>query len=465
MIACTVMLLASGCAGPWHARQDVRSSAVAHDEVAPPKVATASPSQESAALRIDPYTSLAKHETPADPAQETALNIFLSEVRSNIALDATAEAQLRKELLQSRQDEWPMVLRQFRSALNYRQELLAREARQLTVPPDSHSRSISPITHDPITHQTTLNPATMQLEQLRTELAQERQTQFANHQRPVQPQVAEPSASLPIQNAILANHTTALPNTQQSSAIEPAGHTTAVKPAQLAWQDHLTDAITAMQQEVKPLPGSTDELQEHMRLRMLLLTAGREEDSLEPIPGASASEQDYWSKQLFAISALLDSERQPDMKQRAAGALVHLDQARARLGELASLQVRNLTFADSVDGYGLYEPHADTRFKPGDQVTLYTEVENFRSESTKKGFRTSLATSYEVVDPHGRHVEGAQFPEVEDICQNLRHDFHMQYGLALPTRIYPGSYELRLTITDQLSNKIGHSTIPFEIIE
>ena len=104
VIACTVMLLASGCAGPWHARQDVRSSAVAHDEVAPPKVATASPSQESASLRIDPYTSLAKHETPADPAQETSLNIFLSEVRSNIALDATAEAQLRKELLQSRQD-------------------------------------------------------------------------------------------------------------------------------------------------------------------------------------------------------------------------------------------------------------------------------------------------------------------------------------------------------------------------
>jgi hypothetical protein len=70
-----------------------------------------------------------------------------------------------------------------------------------------------------------------------------------------------------------------------------------------------------------------------------------------------------------------------------------------------------------------------------------------------------------VVDPQGRRVDGAQFPEVEDVCRNQRHDFHMQYGVALPTRIYPGEYELRLIITDQLSNKIGQASLPFEIVE
>jgi hypothetical protein len=202
-----------------------------------------------------------------------------------------------------------------------------------------------------------------------------------------------------------------------------------------------------------------------MRLRMLMLMAGLENDSLTPIPGASSTEQDYWSKQLFALSTYFDSTRQPDMKQRAAGSLVHLDAARAKLAELATLQVRNLTFVDSVDGYGLYEVHEAARFKPGDQVNLYAEVDNFRSESTKDGYRTALATSYEVVDPQGHRVDGAQFPEVEDICRNQRRDFHMQYGVALPTRIYPGKYELRLIITDQLSNKIGQATLPFEIVE
>jgi hypothetical protein len=193
--------------------------------------------------------------------------------------------------------------------------------------------------------------------------------------------------------------------------------------------------------------------------------AGRESDSLSPIPGASPTEQDYWSKQLFALSTYFDTSRQPDAKQRASGALVHLDQARAKLSELASLQIQNLTFVDKIEGFGLYDPHEGTKFKPTEQVTLYAEVNNFRSESTKEGYRTKLGTSYEIVDPTGRRIDGAQFQDVEDICRSQRHDLHMQYGVPLPERIYPGEYELRLIITDQLSNKIGQSSLKFEIAE
>lgn len=55
--------------------------------------------------------------------------------------------------------------------------------------------------------------------------------------------------------------------------------------------------------------------------------------------------------------------------------------------------------------------------------------------------------------------------DVQDLCQNQRRDFHMQYGVVLPTRIYPGQYQLRLTITDQLSHKIGQASVPFEIVD
>lgn len=465
-LGCAVIFLAVGCKGPWSPRQDGLSTAVAHDgsdlNSAAPVSATTS---DSSKLRIDPSTSLVSHQTPLDTAQEVALNTFLTEVRTTFALDEIAEAQLRKELRAARQEEWPLVAKQFRTTLLYRQELLAKEARQFASQPTSQAAATLPLTTNPLSNQSTLNPTSMQLEHLRAELAKDKQVQLVSHQLPRESAAGEPAAPIPVRGTTLANHVVATPSESQGSPVQPASSVSTVESVMPLWQDHLNEAISAMQQTVKPLPGSTEELQEHMRLRMLLLSAGREEDSLEPIPGASASEQDYWSKQLFAISALLDSGRQPDMKERAAGALVHLDQARARLGELASLQVRNLTFADKVDGYGLFDPHVETKFHPGDQVTLYTEVDNFRSESTKNGFRTSLATSYEVTDPQGRRVDGAQFPEVEDICQNLRHDFHMQYGLALPTRIYPGSYELRLTITDQLSNKIGHSTIAFEIVD
>jgi hypothetical protein len=69
-----------------------------------------------------------------------------------------------------------------------------------------------------------------------------------------------------------------------------------------------------------------------------------------------------------------------------------------------------------------------------------------------------------VVDQSGRRVEGGQFPEISDLCKSRRRDFHMQYGVALPKRIYAGEYELELIITDQQSGKIGRASLPFEIM-
>jgi hypothetical protein len=200
-----------------------------------------------------------------------------------------------------------------------------------------------------------------------------------------------------------------------------------------------------------------------MRLRTLQLLAGRDEEAYRPIPGASPDQQDYWSKQLFAMDAYLDAGGKLDDKQRAAAALGALDEARAKLSELATLQIRNAAFVASVDGFGSYEPSKSKSFQPGQKVTLYAEVENFRSNPAEDGYHTSLATSYQVLDSTGRRVDGKQFPDVADRCRNRRRDFHMQYELPLPTRIYPGEYVLELTITDHNSGKIGQTTLPFEI--
>jgi hypothetical protein len=96
-------------------------------------------------------------------------------------------------------------------------------------------------------------------------------------------------------------------------------------------------------------------------------------------------------------------------------------------------------------------------------VTIYAEVENFASNSTAAGYETVLGTSYQVVDSSGHRIDGAQFPDVTDVCKGRRRDFHLQYGVNLPTRISPGAYHLELTITDQRSGKIGHAALPFEI--
>lgn len=458
LIALALMLVSvcSGCSMPWTPR-DTESLSISH--TASDKLPALPLPDQTAAEGSSGITPVADTTSevaaPLSPEQELAISSIVELSRQTMALDAATEVQLRNELRQSRQDEWPLVVKQFRSALAYREQLLARESRQ-----GQDLERVSHTTHLPPTDTFDTQAATP-IPQVQTAPAPAAQIQLVSHTEPVQ----ETRVSVPIRGTTLANRTTESPATPlPESPVTQASHTQQLG-ANLDWEAQLDAAIDGMQQQVKSEPGTTDEMQQHMRLKMLQLMAGREDDSLAPIPGASPTEQDYWSKQLFALSTYFDTSRQPDAKQRAAGALVHLDQARSKLSELASLQIRNLTFVDKVDGFGLYESHESTKFKPGEQVTLYAEVDNFSSESTKDGYRTKLGTSYEIVDPTGRRVDGAQFPDVEDLCRRERHDFHMQYGVALPERIYPGEYELRLIITDQLSNKIGQSSLKFEIAE
>ncbi|MGI9429149.1 MAG: hypothetical protein ACR2NM_10855, partial [Bythopirellula sp.] len=280
-------------------------------------------------------------------------------------------------------------------------------------------------------------------------------------------------------NSTTLRNTTAVTNTTAASLDPEPPPITPTHPVQTAqqvnylraektthdWQAYVQHAIDDLGTRVQPTPGTNEEVNQHMRLRLLQLLAGNDESTFAPIPGATATQQDYWNQQLFALSTFLDTKTQPDDKRRAAGSLMHLDSARAKLSELATLQVQKLAFVDSVEGYGAYEQHEEHSFQPGDKVTLYCEIENFSSESTKSGYRTRLGTSYEVVDQNGKRVDSAQFPEIEDLCRNPRRDFHMQYTVTLPKRIYPEQYELRLIITDQQSHKIGQASVPFEITE
>lgn len=229
------------------------------------------------------------------------------------------------------------------------------------------------------------------------------------------------------------------------------------------WQQLVEEAAADLSRKVPDSPQSTAEVHQHVSLRILELLAGHTEEALRPIPHISPTEQQYWSAQLFALATYLDHHTQPDDKCRAAASAVQLDEALAHLRELGALSLRNLTFCTRVYDFGVYDPCDGTTFSPGQQISLYAEVENYRSESTEKGYTTSLGTSYEIIDDDDQRVDSGQFPDVEDCCRSRRRDFHIQYGLALPKDIGPGNYRLALVVKDRLSDKIGHGSIPLKI--
>jgi hypothetical protein len=232
---------------------------------------------------------------------------------------------------------------------------------------------------------------------------------------------------------------------------------------QADWRQLVQRAADDLNGRVAATPTTTAEVHQHVSLRMLRLLTGDTEKALEPIPHVSPAEQDYWSRQLFALATYLDHHTQPDDKRRAAASVTHLDEATASLRELGSLALRNLTFCKNVHGYGSIESFTEEQFSAGQQIALYVEIENYHSKTTEKGFITSLGSTYEILDEKGERITGAEFPDVDDLCRNRRRDFHIQYGLALPEKIEPGRYQLQLVVKDRQSDKIGHATIAFEI--
>ena len=458
-LALAVLINAAGCQMPG------QPSTYATD--------TANPFDESKADK-PVIETVSATEPVASAAAEPDLASVLKELDEIGEIDPLAREKITNDLRGVKPELWPLMVEQFKSAMAFRKQLAEKESEPLQT-----AATVRDIPEP--------RPA---VQVVPASLSIEKQTgnTTAIEQAPVTPVQTQPPLPEPIVvsdtspptakvvPASLYNHSQPLPPPpvttaartdtamQSDTMVRPVSYT-ATPAKSIDWKEHLNSAIQQLERTVPTNPASTSELHEHVQLRMMYLLAGQRGEAMLPIPGASPALQDYWSKQLFAIATHLDHQQQPDDKRRAASSLIHLDQARAKLAELATLQIRNLSFVDSVDGYGTYEAHASREFHAGDPVTLYAEVENLRSESTAEGYRSSLSTSYEVVDASGQRVDGRQFPDVADLCQNPRRDFHMQYGVSLPTRIYPGEYQLRLTITDQLSHKIGQASVPFVIVE
>lgn len=230
------------------------------------------------------------------------------------------------------------------------------------------------------------------------------------------------------------------------------------------FEGHLTAAIRALETKTKKPPEGPDGIAAHAYLRMLYLAAGRREDALRPIAGISPAEQDYWTKQLWGLATYLDNERSSDAPRRAAEAAQHLNEAAGKLGEMATLVVRNLAFCTEVRSYGVFTRFKDYEFTPGQRLLLYAEVENFKSDHTRKGYHTALKSSYQILDAQGRRVAGDDSNAMEEYCQNPRRDYFLSYEhLHLPSPMYEGRYTLQLTIEDTLSQKIGQSSIEFTV--
>jgi hypothetical protein len=232
-----------------------------------------------------------------------------------------------------------------------------------------------------------------------------------------------------------------------------------------AWQSQLNATIRAMETKIAASSNSAPSAADQAMLRMLYLAAGRRDDAQQPLVGISSAEQEFWTKELAGLAGMFDHQDGRDAQQRAAEAARQLQQAAAKLAQSTPLTVGNLAFCTEVSSFGVYKPMPTQTFKPGQQLLLYAEVENFLSEATDKGYRTTLGSRWELLDSRGNRVAGEDFGATEEVCRNIRRDFFVRYFLKLPKPLAAGQYTLVLAIDDTAAKKSARGQISVSVAE
>ena len=376
----------------------------------------------------------------------------MAEVRQLGALDPTAQDKLMTDLMQTDASLWPLVLQQFRAAVAYRRQAGEREPGQGTAPPSMQAADAGSAGEPPRSPPAAESPA-----KPRAEVGPSPQEAAGAVGTPPQSRSAERPAEKPSADKSRPGPAAA----GRGGEVVAASHET---PVPQDWRAQLDLTIRTLEAETKEQPKSEAEIAQLARLRMLYALAGRRDDAVRPIPATPSAVQDFWSKELFGLSTLLDTERNADGPRRAAETKGILEEALARLGETAPLVVRNLAFCTSVQSYGSNTPFKKYEFSPGQELLLYAEVENFGVESTPKGHHTVAAEQLPDFRQPRPARGGARVQQHRRALPECpRRDFFIGYHLRLPKRVYSGKHTLQLTVEDLKSRKVGQSTIEFTV--
>lgn len=400
--------------------------------------------------------------TAGGPADAETMAEVLRELQSLDYLTPAQQQRLLSELKGHESSAWPQLVRNFRDSL-------PREPQVAPIVPQAPQGMITGVVATP----SPSTPPTATAAPVATTVAtaQPAASAVENPATPAQPQIVQVSATVPAPTIEPATTTptpatavpaaATLPAAPAAPAVLPANANVRSSPGD--WQFHLAAAIGALEAQAATTTDAATAAADQSRLGLLYIAAGRRDDALRPVSAIAPEQQEFWSKELTGLAVYLEGVSAGQPAGRSAEAAAHLEAAQNALRERAELVVHNLAFCTEVTSYGVYQPFASTQFKPGQEVLLYAEIENLKSDHRTDGFYTALESSYEIVDAQAKSMDTRSFGVTQETCRNQRRDFFIRYQFFLPKTLADGAYTLKLQIKDSLGQKVGQATIQLSI--
>lgn len=136
-----------------------------------------------------------------------------------------------------------------------------------------------------------------------------------------------------------------------------------------------------------------------------------------------------------------------------------------RLRAQGDLQIPSASLCSAVKGYGLYDPLA-APFAEGreNRALLYCEITGFASRlGDGSAWETRLTQEVVLYRGEAEVWKKGKVDQIVDRCRNKRHDFYLTNLIQLPASLPAGSYSLKVTIIDQVANRVAETVVPVTI--
>ena len=199
--------------------------------------------------------------------------------------------------------------------------------------------------------------------------------------------------------------------------------------------------------------------------RILLVLAGDYEAARKP-PADATPEQQALARELIEMLITIREARGSDPAREAERVLDTLEKLREALVPAADLKITRLEVCRAVRGFGQFDRIDPPVFPAGrtSELIAYIQCENFASRREDDGqyvSRFSLRT--EVLDADGQAVVRLVDDHIEDRCAARRRDCFIPRLVKLPATLRPGSYVLKVSLTDRIGHKVAEEATTIRI--
>ncbi len=204
-----------------------------------------------------------------------------------------------------------------------------------------------------------------------------------------------------------------------------------------------------------PLPETTRRSDEPLLISLRAYLDKRPEEALEALRSYDKSNQDMLLAVLPFLARLSEGSLATLKPEEAAHHIGQFRALEASLAARAPLKIEQMQFCKRATGFGEYIPleeghefQAGAGDCDGETVKVYVELANLSQRRNGLGYETWAAARVEILDFKGVVVAEKVYMPEGDLSRSPKHDYYYTLRFAIPSKVPPGRYTLRLEVKD-----------------